>query len=151
MLDGFVVRRCYALPDEIDSLADESRAEGFRFVERLRDEWRSGANRFEGVGEAFFVAERAASVAGVCGLNRDPFEHDAHCGRLRRLYVRADQRRLGLASALTQAALAAAREHFTHLRLRTDDPAADRFYRALGFSRSSEEHATHVIRLQGND
>ena len=35
-----------ALSDGLPALTEESAAEGFRFRQRLTDNWRSGANRF---------------------------------------------------------------------------------------------------------
>src|SRR6266487_3820772 len=53
----------------LEELRAESSREGFRFVERLCDEWVSGANRFNAPGEALFVAVADGQVVGVCGLN----------------------------------------------------------------------------------
>ena len=138
------------LPADLRPLLEASLAEGFRFVERLRDEWTSGVNRFANPGEAFFAARHQACLAGFCGLNRDPFSTDPAVGRLRHLYVAARYRRQGVGRALVQHALAGAAEHFALVRVRTDTREADLFYRALGFSRPlSSRDATHELRLGG--
>ena len=57
----------------LSRLLTVSVADGHRLVQRLCDDWRSGGNRFDRDGEALFVAWRGARLAGVGGLNRDPF------------------------------------------------------------------------------
>lgn len=37
---------------------------------------------------------------------------------------------------------------FARVRLRTSNPTADRFYRHLGFDRTDEPDATHLLRLR---
>ena len=133
-IEAPAVCRVHELPGEIDALAAEALAEGFRFVERLRDDWVAGSNRFDLPGEAFFVARSGRALIGVCGLNRDPYTSDVSCGRLRRLYVRGEARRRGVARALTHSVLDVARASFSVVRLRTLDPEARAFYRSLGFS-----------------
>jgi GNAT superfamily N-acetyltransferase len=129
------------------ALVAESRAAGFRHLVRLRDEWDAGTNRFDREGEAFFVAEVDGRVAGVCGLNRNPFDPASPVGRVRRLYVAEAYRRTGVATALLRKVIAAAEGHFRELTLRTDNPQADAFYRAMGFQRVEEPRATHKLSL----
>jgi hypothetical protein len=52
----------------IEELRAESLREGHRFIERMCEEWVSGANRFGAPGEALFLAAADAKVVGVCGL-----------------------------------------------------------------------------------
>ena len=144
------------LPVGFESLIQASRAEGFRFLERLREEWDSGENRFSNEGEALFVAHDvraldAPSLAGIGGVNRDPYVSDPSVGRIRRLYVAPQHRRQGVARALVLRVLTTAPEHFTRVRVNTDTPAADRFYLALGFLRlGADEMATHELILGGS-
>lgn len=147
-----LVLRESELPAGIEELVRESEAEGFAFVRRLRDDWASGQNRFDGPGEGFFVSRVGTTLAGVCGLNLDPFAADPACARLRRLYVRPAMRRRGVASDLTAAALALARERFSVVRLRTDRADASAFYLALGFQRvTADPDATHQLPLGNSD
>ena len=76
------VQQVDELPAGLDQLIVASTRESFRFLERLRDEWDSGANRFDECGEALFVAYFDSSLAGVCGLNRDAYasRSDVSCG-----------------------------------------------------------------------
>jgi GNAT superfamily N-acetyltransferase len=134
----------------LDELRVESLREGYRFIERLCREWASGANRFNAPGEALFLAFADGRVAGVCGLNRDPYAHDPRIGRVRRLYVTPSHRRSGLGRALLGAVVAQAHPHFSLLLVRTD--AAGEFYTSRGFRRSdSYAETTHVLELTHPD
>ncbi len=144
----FEIERASELPEEIGVLVEESAAEGFAFVKRLRDEWSAGTNRFDHPGEVFLIARSKGRLVGVCGLNRDPFVSDASVGRLRRLYVLPSARRLGIARALTQLALRAARQSFSVVRLRTFASEASAFYRTLGFVAIDDDpDASHEFRF----
>ena len=144
-----VFRRSAIPACDFGPLLAESRAEGYRFLARLRDEWESGANRFDRGGEALYVARRGGVWVGICGLNRDPFSGDADVGRLRHLYVSEGQRRVGVGRALVEQAVVDAQRHFRRLVLRTNAPAAAAFYAALGFSPAACGSATHALELRG--
>jgi len=134
-------------PRILGALVAESEAAGERFLRRLVDEWRSGANRFDAAGEALFVAFEEGRAVGVCGLNRDPYAVLAETGRVRHLYVAADHRRRGIGRALLRAVIERARGVFPRLRLRTESQEAACFYQALGFERCAEPEATHFLHL----
>lgn len=134
--------------DEIDDLLRESEAEGFRFVRRLVEEYRTGENRFDKSGEALFGLYHHGRLVGVCGLNRDPFLDDPPAGRVRRLYVPPSWRGKGLGRRLVEAVVGEARRHFRLLVLRTDTEAGAAFYRALGFQTEPRvPGATHHLPL----
>jgi GNAT superfamily N-acetyltransferase len=116
----------------LDTLRTESVVEGYKFVARLCDEWRSGMNRFCAPGEGLFVAQNLTGIVGVCGLNRDPYLDDPSIGRVRHLYVSPSYRRQGIGRALVRIVMDAAGNHFRTLRLKTT-PVAGSFYQALGF------------------
>jgi GNAT superfamily N-acetyltransferase len=129
-----IIQPIDSLPiDRLSALVTEADATGFRGLVRLVEDWRSGLNRFKQPGEALFIAIEDARVVGVCGLNRDPYLSDPTVGRVRHLYVAVDHRRKGIGTQLAHAVIGAARGHFARLRLRTDSPIADAFYRSLGF------------------
>jgi GNAT superfamily N-acetyltransferase len=132
----------------LSRLLTVSVADGHRLVQRLCDDWRNGANRFDRDGEALFVAWRGARLAGVCGLNRDPFS-DARPddARLRHLYVEPAARRAGVARQLSLRCIDHARGGFARVRLRCHQPAAIALYRTLGFAPVSERDATHALEL----
>jgi GNAT superfamily N-acetyltransferase len=129
-----IIERIRSLPiDRLRTVVTEADATGFRGLVRLVEGWRSGHNQFNQPGEALFIAHDSERVVGVCGLNRDPYLGDPTAGRIRHLYVAVDHRRKGIGTQLANAVIATARGHFARLRLRTDSPIADVFYRSLGF------------------
>ena len=142
--------RLNALPgDGLAGLVAEAERDGWRFVRRLAEEWASGANRFDGPGEALFAAVAAGRVIGVCGLTADPYAAAARVGRVRRLYVAAANRRAGVGRRLVGEVIRAARGPFDVHRLRTKDAAAARFYAGLGFLPSGGvPDCTHVMDLR---
>lgn len=147
MADVFVTRVEDFNVDDVYPLVLESEKEGFRFVRRLYDEYVSGANRFDRDGEALFVA-RMGQIVGICGLNQDPYSQYNNVGRVRRLYVHPDIRKYGLGRRLVLDVIWEAKRHYEVLTLRTDNPVADQFYRAIGFSTVHvPDHATHWLSL----
>jgi GNAT superfamily N-acetyltransferase len=134
--------------DRLSSLLAASQREGFRNIDRLIQEWQAGTNRFEGTGEALFVAEQNHVWIGVCGLTDDPYGPLAGIGRIRRLYVLPTYRRSGIGRALVGAVINQARANFQQLQVRTESLVGDRFYRALGFMACpDEQHFTHTLNL----
>jgi GNAT superfamily N-acetyltransferase len=144
-----VIERLSDLPSEsIDVLVAESEQAGWRFMRRLAEEWASGANRFDGAGEAFFAALTGGRVVGVCGLNVDPYTAEERVGRVRHLYVLSAFRRRGVGRRLIAAVIEAARGRFSALRLRTGNPEAARVYEAIGFQPSGRAaDYTHIMEL----
>lgn len=130
----------------IAELRAESGREGFHFLDRLCDDWASGANRFDAPGEALFLAVIGSQIAGICGLNRDPHAGDPRIGRVRRLYTLPSHRRHGVGTALINAVITHARGNFQQLRARTEE--AGHFYVARGFRATNQvPEATHVFDL----
>lgn len=143
-----LVRRLNDLPlAEMEVLLVESRAEGHTFVDRLVDGYTDGNNRFDQPGEALFGVYAGEQLVAVGGLNRDPYLPDENAGRVRHVYVLPSFRRQGVGRLLMKAIVEAARSSpFRLLTLRTCNPAADLFYRALGFLPAVEfEDATHQM------
>ncbi len=134
----------FELPDGIQELRAEAAREGYRFVDKLMVEWRSGANRFTRPGEVFLGALRAANLVAVGGLNHDPYANQDGIGRLRHLYVVKSARGSGVGSALVRELLARAEGVFHSVRLRTETPEAADFYVRLGFSPVRDGTASHV-------
>jgi len=150
MASNLIIAKEIELPAGLEQLARASLAEGSRFVQVLRDQWTAGVNRFANPGEALFAAHHGDSLAGVCGLNRDPHSADPGVGRLRRLFVSKPFRKQGVGRALVLHTLSFAREHFSVVRVQADTSEVDLFYRALGFSRvPSPLDATHELQLPG--
>jgi GNAT superfamily N-acetyltransferase len=129
----------------IAGLLAESEQEGFRFVRRATEEWRSGVNTFSKEGEAFFGVFEGERLLAIGGINREP----GGGGRLRRFYVRRAERGRGNGRQLLQHILAFARGHYSRVGLRCDTDAADQFYCHCGFGRTAlEAGVTHVIELE---
>jgi GNAT superfamily N-acetyltransferase len=145
-----VIERLHALPAGLlDALIEDSERAGLPLVRRLADEWASGANRFDGPGEALFGARVEGRLVGVGGLSVDPYLADPGVGRVRHLYVRSDVRRRGVGRRLMAAILGTARGRFDTVRLSTQNPAAARLYEGLGFRPSADTpRCTHRLDLR---
>lgn len=139
------LERCTALPPDFDDLIESAETEGLTYLSRLAREWTLGVKRFDGDGEFLLLAWAGDRLAGVGGLNLDPFAEDAGVGRLRHLYVRPGHRGQGVGRALAERIIAGARESFGVLRVRSSDAGA--FYESLGFEATEEPKATHRLRL----
>lgn len=133
-------------PDDIAELLDAAEREGFRFIRRLADDWASGPR------EAFFVARVDGRLAGVCGVNVDPYAGSPDIARLRHLYVLPGFRRGGIGRALTNVAIEFAfNAGYRVIRLRTDTAEAAAFYERCGFTRVHGDAAcTHELRTTAN-
>ncbi len=132
----------------INHLVEESLSQGFRFVERLISEYRSGLNCFDKLGEVLLTASVQGTLVGIGGLNRDPSFNGPNIGRLRHLYVESIWRRCGIGHLLVTQLIREANQHYQLLTLRTDTQAANMFYQKLGFkTHPSWEHTTHHLQL----
>jgi len=145
------IERLGDLPsDRLGPLVAESEQGGLRFVRRLAEEWASGRNRFDRPGEALFAAVVDGQMVGVCGLNVDPYVAAQRVGRVRHLYVLSAYRKLGVGRQLVEEVIAAARDPFDTLRLRTDNPKAARLYESTGFRRTpGAANCSHLMELGG--
>jgi GNAT superfamily N-acetyltransferase len=134
-------------PNDLDELVIRSLEEGFQFVQRLRDEYESGVNRFEHPGEALLLARDAQMVIAVVGLNLDP-EGQLGVMRVRRFYVLPEYRRQVLGQKMLLEVIKLAREaHAKILELHTDNPQAAWFYERNGFQTLNSSNPTHRLTL----
>ncbi|MDE9449517.1 GNAT family N-acetyltransferase [Aliiroseovarius sp. Z3] len=131
---------------QLVKLAVEAEEQGYAFVDRLIQEAKSGENGFNEKGECFCGVFLDGELVGCGGINVDPYI-DQKVGRLRHVYILKRNRRAGVASALVHNLLERSKPAFSSIRLRTSDRNADKFYEALGFSRTDEENATHIIKI----
>jgi len=136
------------LPRDIEALRAESIKDGFRFIDKLKIEWQSAANRFDKPGEALIGAFQNERLVAVCGLNVDPYAGDDAVGRLRHLYVLKIARRQGIASAMVGHLLGIAQVSFACVRLFTDTRQAATFYEAIGFSPIASPTASHILQIK---
>ncbi len=140
-----IVHREIAVNDAaLAPLAAASRAEGYRFVDRMIA--KASEQAFDGVGETFWGAFADGTLVACGGISIDPY-CDSRLGRLRHVYVLPPFRRQGIARDLVRHLTTHASAHFPALRLRTSDAAADAFYEAIGFARTDGRDATHRIEL----
>lgn len=134
------------LPPQILVLEKQAVAEGFRFLTRLVDEWKTGTHRFDALGECLMAAYLGDLLVGIGGLTRDPFTQE-NIGRLRRVYIAREARGLNIGRALVNRLVEHATQHFHIVRLSTDTSDAAAFYLRCGFQPLDDEHATHVMFL----
>lgn len=150
-MTSIVVREVKDLNEyDLSSMLQESMKEGFRHVSRLLQDYADGSNRFDREGEALFAALHNGSVIGVGGLNLLAAEQggSSRVGRVRRVYVLQRARRLGAGKLLMEAIMEHGRPYVSVLALRTENPAADLFYQALGFVPApGKETVTHQLLL----
>lgn len=128
----------------LEEMRREALDEGFRFIERLWEEWEGGTNRFDAPGEKLLGCMEDTTLIAVGGLNEDPSGRSG-VGRIRRVYVRPGWRSQGIGQMLVETLVERARPSFTSLELRTDNPAAARLYERIGFKKRAAQNATHVL------
>ena len=114
-------------------LMEASRKEGFRFLLRLEQEYRSGQVCFDAAGETLLGAFEDSALVAVGGLTRDSYGEDPRSGRVRHLYVLPEWRGRGIGRMLMAEIERRAGSQFRALVLRTDTVAGARFYQALGY------------------
>src|SRR6188474_310160 len=102
----YALRRLDPEGVEFQALAEESRLEGYWMLVRLADGWRDGRNRFRRRGEVMLAAWQDEVLAGVGGLNVDPYVQERREGRVRHVYVSAAHRRQGVGRLLVEAIVA---------------------------------------------
>ncbi|MDR3689883.1 MAG: GNAT family N-acetyltransferase [Fimbriimonas sp.] len=135
--------------DRLAPLVSDSRANGFNMLRRLADGLETGENRFREPSEALFgVLGSDGVLVAVGGLNRNAFPEDPQAGRLRRVYVHSECRRIGLGRAIVSEIIVRAREvAYLSIVLRAPD-SAFAFYASMGFERVVDsQSATHRLNL----
>jgi len=148
MVAGLRLSPLRSLPGDLDELIEISLEEGHGLLQRLRQEWGDGSNRFDQPGELLLEARLGPRLVGIGGLNRDPYLSNPEVGRIRHVYVHSAVQRSGVGRALVSALLEHAGGRFEVVRLRTFTEEASRFYEALGFTAAPDEpDATHRVVL----
>jgi GNAT superfamily N-acetyltransferase len=129
----------------VHSLLNESKINGYDFIQRMIDDWNTGENQFSKPGEKLWGLILAKDLIGLGGLNIDPYAEGSRIGRVRHLYIQETYRRKGYATLLMNAIINEGRQHFTALRLFTDNPAASEFYETLGFEKINGFKVSHIL------
>jgi GNAT superfamily N-acetyltransferase len=134
---------------DFSSLVEESREEGFRFLDRLVNEYKNGTNNFNKPSEALYgVYTHEGILIGIGGLNIDPYTKGQKVGRVRRFYISKKIRRKGIGQFLLNKIVNEAKGNFDVLVLYTDTPQASQFYTSFGFLKNSlYPKATHMMKL----
>ena len=129
------------LPADFETMQAEARAEGYAFLDRLANDWASGAMRFDRPGEALLAAYSDDVLAAVGGITIDPIVPGAL--RMRRFYVRPAFRRAGIGREIALALLEGALQR---VRVVTLNAAVESvpFWEALGFVPQVLDGHTHV-------
>ncbi|MFA9556825.1 hypothetical protein ACERII_05955 [Evansella sp. AB-rgal1] len=64
---------------DLDCIVKQSKEEGFRFVERLLDDYKSGTNTFNHLGEALFaILNDKGKIIAIGGVNLDPYSNETY-------------------------------------------------------------------------
>lgn len=130
------------LPEGFAALRDAAASEGYRHMDRLAAEHAAGRSSFV----ALFGALLGGDLVGIGGLTPEPATPDVPALRLRRLYVRPQARRQGvartLASALTQEGL----DQVALLTVHAGDARASAFWAAQGFTPIEARPWSHELR-----
>lgn len=134
--------------EEISNLLEESKRDGFRFLERLSADYQSGCNTFKKPGEMLLGAFHNETLIGLGGINQDPYSQNEKAGRIRRFYVSKEHRRQGVGELILRALLKEAEIFFDFAVLRTDNQEASLFYKQAGFIEDDRyENSTHYLDL----
>ncbi|WP_245863857.1 GNAT family N-acetyltransferase [Caulobacter mirabilis] len=141
-----IARVVETLPDEFEVILADAASEGVRNMALLARQWASGEQRFEEPG-ALFAARVGGALAGVGGVSPETGPGEPAM-RMRRLYVRPDFRRMGVARALAGAMMQQGFQAAPRLTVNAAaSVAAGPFWAAMGFEPSDRRDATHIARL----
>lgn len=132
--------RIINLPPELDALIEFAQQEDFLFLQRLKQDFQTGRNRFDQVGEALFAVYVKNHLIAIGGLNQDPFDYANKVGRLRRFYIHPDYRRKRIGTYLLMHIERYAQAYFERLHLFTDTEEAAFFYQSMGYERINWAH-----------
>lgn len=130
-------------------LKEESLREEFHFLQRMETEWATGKNQFDKTGEGLFVLLKQGKIIGIGGVNQSPYAPTtSKIARLRRFYISQNSRRKGYGTLLVKHLIRFAAVEFKLLQLKTDNKAANIFYKSMGFEKMEQNlNITHQLDL----
>ncbi|MGO1164127.1 GNAT family N-acetyltransferase [Brucella sp. C7-11G] len=138
-----VIRQIVELPAQLDQLQQEAEAEGLDMISMLRDEWRSGANRFDRPGEILAIGTVDGVIAGIGGTTQDFM--DSSWIRMRRFYVRPAYRRRGVGRQIALFVLNHAMTFDRPIVLYSANPDAELFWPTIGLIPIERENTNHIF------
>lgn len=141
------IRAISRIDDKVHALAHEASDDGFRMLDVLIAEFKSGSNRFDKHGECLLGAFDADQLIAIGGLNKEVYVPGSAAGRVRRFFVHRQWRRTGVGASLLREIESRADGCFPVLQLFTPSPAAGAFYEALGYTRCNRHKVSHEKRL----
>ena len=134
-------------PEVLAPLMRHCKIEGFQMMQRLHDNFVNGSNRFDKKNEGLFIADHESKIVGIGGRNIDPYTAETGIARVRHLYVMPEWRYVGVGSLLLKHIIAVPDHAFNKVTVRTDNPAARKFYEVHGFKYVGEGEITHEMDL----
>jgi hypothetical protein len=84
------IERIYFPVPGMDLLQSAARVEGYKFIDRLVDDWSSVVVRFDRPGEILCGCLQDNLIVAVGGVTRDPFATADNVGRIRPIYVKPE-------------------------------------------------------------
>ncbi len=130
------------LPEGFAALRAEAASEGYRHMDRLAAEHAAGRSSFV----ALFGALLGGELVGIGALTPEPATTEVPALRLRRLYVRAQARRQGVARALASALTQEGLDQVALLTVHAGDARAAAFWAAQGFTPVEARPWSHELR-----
>jgi GNAT superfamily N-acetyltransferase len=138
-----VIRLDDDLPEGIETLAAEARAEGWSHIDRLIAGWAAG-ERFDAPGEALFAIIVGGDLAGIGGVTREPGDPSGDVLRARRLYVSPRFRGQGAGRLLASAIIQQGFDTASRLVVNAGRGAGP-FWEGFGFMPVASEGITHQL------
>lgn len=130
------------LPEGFEALRAAAASEGYRHMDRLAAEHAAGRSVFV----ALFGVLLDGDLVGVGGLTHEPEPAEDPALRLRRLYVRPDARRQGVARSLASALCQEGLDQVALLTVHAGDTRAAAFWEAQGFRPVAGRPWSHELR-----
>ncbi len=131
------------LPAGLDAMRAEAHAEGYGMLDTLAADWATSKTRFDREGEALFATYSDGSLAAIGGLTLEPAIPGAL--RMRRFYVRTQQRRSGVGKRLAARLLESAMRTGQVITVNAGR-GSEPFWEALGFAPDLRDGHTHILR-----
>jgi len=130
------------LPAGFGDIRAEASAEGYRFLDRLFNDWKANATRFDRDGEVLLAACVSETLAAVGGITLDPVVAGAL--RMRRFYVRRPFRGQGIGRRLVEALLEHPRRAGQIVVVNAGRGSSP-FREAVGFAPDARDGHTHIF------